>query len=210
MLRRMVKSWNNSIKNAWNCYAAIKKMQLRGIQFVLMPNRWIIIEANLLRRQICGCGEITLFESIILSPPQPQPFWLILTSQLWRITASSLFLSYSFFIQWNWRGSVQDFETATKYLFSLDSTITSDVFRIIVAPVALKSQSKYLGAWLDVFILLSSRLIRGWCFCSFAETDIKVTYATTFKSNKLMCNIKREVAAGGCSVPWKQTIIYAE
>lgn len=44
---RMVKSWNNSIKNAWNCYASIKKMQLRGIQFVLMPNRWIIIEANM-------------------------------------------------------------------------------------------------------------------------------------------------------------------
>lgn len=98
MLRRMVKSWNNSIKNAWNCYAAIKNMQLRGIQFVLMPNRWIIIEANLFRRQICGCGEITLFESIILSPPQPQLFWLILTSQLWRITASSLFSFLLFFL----------------------------------------------------------------------------------------------------------------
>lgn len=72
-------------------------MQLRGIQFVLMPNRWIIIEVNLFRRQICGCGEITLFESIIFSPPQPQPFWLILTSKLWRITASSLFSFLLFF-----------------------------------------------------------------------------------------------------------------
>lgn len=59
------------------------------------------------------------------------------------------------------RDSVQDFETATKYLFSLDSSITFDVFRVIVAPAAPKpdSQSKYLGARLDSFIHFLSWLI---------------------------------------------------
>lgn len=33
---------------------------------------------------------------------------------------------------------------------------------------------------------------------------------TMFKSNEVMCNIKFKVAAEGCSVPGKQTIIYAE
>lgn len=75
-------------------------MQLRGIQFALMPNRWIIITANLFERQMCGYGEIkTLFEFIIIFPPQPWPFWLILTSQIYRITACSLFFFSVFFFR---------------------------------------------------------------------------------------------------------------
>lgn len=190
-------------------------MQLRGIQFALMPNRWIIITANLFGRQMCGYGEITtLFEFIIIFPPQPRPFWLILTSQIYRITARSLFSFSVLFLQRNRRAlqGVQDFETTTKYLFSLDSSITFDVFRVIVAAVAPKpeSQSKYFGARLDSFILFFSRLNWWWRSCWFTETNIKATFAAMFKSNKLICNIKCEVAAGGCPVPWKQTIIYAE
>lgn len=75
-------------------------MQLRGIQFALMPNRWIIITANLFGRQMCGYGEITtLFEFIIIFPPQPRPFWLILTSKIYRITACSLFSFSVFFFR---------------------------------------------------------------------------------------------------------------
>lgn len=97
-------------------------MQLRGIQFSLMPNRWTIIEANLFRRQICGYGEITLFESIIIFPPQPRSFWLILTSQLYRITASFFFFFLSLFYSVFFIISLI-IEAATKYLFSLDSLI---------------------------------------------------------------------------------------